>query len=317
MTPTQTRTTRRQPREAATWRAQLAALRYVPKFIQLIWQTHRGYTVAMAVLRLCRAFIPLATLWVGKLIIDAVVDMREAPADFSRLWPLVALEIVIVLVGEMLARASVLVESLLGELFSTSTSMRVMQHAATLDLYHFEDPTFYDRLERARRQTSNRIGLLAQLLTMGQDVLTLMSLGTALLRVQSMVAADPGRRRPAKLPRRDALRRARICARLPLDAGAAAARLSALRRRQRRDDQGSPTVRTRALAGRALPSTLGAPLRGAQAVVDPQGQSLDRAVDPGDAGLLRRLSHHPCACRRGSHYARLTDLSCGIVRALP
>jgi ATP-binding cassette subfamily B protein len=146
-----------------------------------MWQTHRGYTAAMAVLRLFRAFIPLATLWVGKLIIDAVVEMREAPADFSRLWQLVALEIVIVLVGEMLARASVLVESLLGELFSTYTSLRVMEHAATLDLYHFEDPTFYDRLERARRQTSNRIGLLAQLLTLGQDVLTLMSLAAAIL----------------------------------------------------------------------------------------------------------------------------------------
>jgi ATP-binding cassette subfamily B protein len=175
-----TRTTRRQPREAATWRAQLAALRYVPKFIQLMWQTHRGYTVAMAVLRLLRAVIPLAMLWVGKLIIDAVVDMREAPPDFSWLWQLVALEIVIVLVGEMLARASVLAENLLGELFSTSTSLRVMEHAATLDLYHFEDPTFYDRLEQARRQTSNRIGLLAQLLTMGQDILTLVSLGAAL-----------------------------------------------------------------------------------------------------------------------------------------
>jgi|SRR5882724_5224616 len=104
-----TRTTRRQPRETATWRAQLAALRYVPKFIQLMWQTHRGYTVAMAVLRLLRAVIPLAILWVGKLIIDAVVDMREAPPDFSRLWQLVALEIVVVLVGEILARTSVLV----------------------------------------------------------------------------------------------------------------------------------------------------------------------------------------------------------------
>jgi ATP-binding cassette, subfamily B, bacterial len=175
-----TRTTRHQPAEAATWRVQLAALRYVPKFIQLMWQTHRGYTLAMAVLRLCRAFIPLATLWVGKLIIDAVVAMREAPSDVSRLWPLVALEIVIVLAGEILARASVLVESLLGELFSTSTTLRVMAHAASLDLHHFEDPTFYDRLEQARRQTSNRIGLLAQLLTMGQDVLTLVSLGAAL-----------------------------------------------------------------------------------------------------------------------------------------
>jgi ATP-binding cassette, subfamily B, bacterial len=175
------RTARHQPQEAATWRAQLAALRYVPSLIQLMWHTHRGYTAAMAVLRLFRALTPLATLWVGKLIIDAVLAVREASLDVSRLWELVALEIVIVLVGEMLARVSVLVESLLGELFSNSTNMRLMEHAATLDLYHFEDPTFYDRLERARRQTTNRIGLLAQLLTMGQNVLTLLSLGAALL----------------------------------------------------------------------------------------------------------------------------------------
>jgi ATP-binding cassette, subfamily B, bacterial len=175
-----TRISRRQTKEAATWHAQLAALRYVPALIQLMWQTHRGYTAAMAVLRLCRACIPVATLWVGKLIIDAVVAVRETSLDLSQLWELVALELLIILVGEVLARASVLVESLLGDLFSNYTSVRLMEHAATLDLYHFEDPTFYDRLERARRQTSNRIGLLAQLLTMGQDVLTLMSLGAAL-----------------------------------------------------------------------------------------------------------------------------------------
>jgi len=172
---------RRRPHEAASWRAQLAALRYVPALLGLMWHTHRGYTAAIAVLRLLRACTPLATLWVGKLIIDTVVALREAPLDIARLWELVALEIVIVLVGEALARASTLVESLLGEIFSTYTSERLMAHAATLDLYHFEDPSFYDRLERARRQTTNRIGLLAQLLTMAQDVLTLLSLGAALL----------------------------------------------------------------------------------------------------------------------------------------
>ncbi|MGH8057001.1 MAG: ABC transporter ATP-binding protein, partial [Candidatus Entotheonellia bacterium] len=170
----------RQTRDAVTWRAQLAALRYVPSFIQLVWQTHGGYTAVMAVLRLLRACIPIAALWVGKLIIDAVVAAREGSSDFSQLWELVALEIAIVLMGEVLARASALVESLLGELFSNHISERLMEHAATLDLYHFEDPTFYDRLERARRQTTSRVGLLAQLLTLVQEVLTLLSLGAAL-----------------------------------------------------------------------------------------------------------------------------------------
>jgi ATP-binding cassette subfamily B protein len=163
-----------------TWREHVSALRYIPPLIRLVWQTHRGFTAATVVLRLVRAFVPLATLWVGKLIIDAVVAMLDAGPDLARLWPLVGLEIAIVLAGEVLARASALVESLLGDLFSNHTSVRMMEHAARLDLYHFENPEFYDQLERARRQTTARIGLLTQLITVGQDAITLVSLGAAL-----------------------------------------------------------------------------------------------------------------------------------------
>src|SRR5581483_2078589 len=172
----------RPPQKAQpSWRERIAALRYVPPLVRLVWQTHRGFTSVMVVLRLLRAFIPVATLWIGKLIIDTVVAMRDGQASFRRLWQLVALEILIVLGGEMLARASSLVESLLGDLFSNLTSVRLMEHAAALDLYHFEDPTFYDQLERARRQTTGRIGLLMQLIQMAQDTITLASLGGALL----------------------------------------------------------------------------------------------------------------------------------------
>ena len=159
----------------------MAALRYVPPLVRMVWETHHGYTLAMVVLRLARAFLPVSTLWVGKLIIDAVVGARAGAHDMTRIWELVALEIAIVLVGEVLTRTSALVESLLGDLFSNHTSIRLMQHAATLDLYQFEDPAFYDQLERARRQTTGRIGLLSQLLTMGQDTLTLITLGAALV----------------------------------------------------------------------------------------------------------------------------------------
>lgn len=172
--------TDRNPKGETTWRERIAALRYVPPFLKLVWETHRGYAATMVVLRLARAFVPVATLWIGKLIIDAVVAALDAGPDFARLWKLVALEIAIVLVGEILARASGLVESLLGDLFSNYTSVRLMEHAARLDLYHFEDPDFYDQLERARRQTTARVGLLAQLLALGQDALTLVSLGAAL-----------------------------------------------------------------------------------------------------------------------------------------
>jgi len=139
-------------------------------------------TMWVVVLRLLRAFVPVATLWVGKMIVDAVVAAtRDQSTGLTPLWKLVALEILIVLAGEALARSSSLTESLLGDLFSNHTSVRLMEHAATLDLYQFEDPSFYDRLERARRQTTGRINLLTQLLGMGQDALTLVSLGIALL----------------------------------------------------------------------------------------------------------------------------------------
>lgn len=166
--------------ETPTWRERIAALRYVPPLIRMVWQTHRGFAATMVALRLAQSFVPVASLWVGKLIIDQVVASQLSPGGVARLWNLVALEIGIVVVGELLSRSSALVESLLSDLFSNHTSVRLMQHAAKLDLYQFEDPTFYDQLERARRQTTGRIGLLARLLSMGQDTITLFSLGAAL-----------------------------------------------------------------------------------------------------------------------------------------
>src|SRR5919199_183529 len=164
-----------------TVRERVAALRHVPAFLRLVWQTHPGYAATMVTLRVGRAGVPIATLWVAKLIVDEVIAAAaRGGADLGRLWTLVAVEFAIVAVGEVLARGSALVEGLLGDLFSIRMSLRLMEHAATLDLTQFEDPTFYDHLERARRHTTGRIALLAQVLGIGQDLLTLFSLGTAL-----------------------------------------------------------------------------------------------------------------------------------------
>ena len=172
---------RQTPGERPTFRERVNALRYVPRLVRLVWETHRGYTIAMGALRLVRAFIPIATLWIGKLIIDGVVAAQRDGGSWRSVGGLVALELGLVIVGELLARASSLVESLLGDLFSNRISVRLMEHAATLDLAQFEDPTFYDHLERARRQTVGRIGLIAQVLGLGQEALTLVTLSAALL----------------------------------------------------------------------------------------------------------------------------------------
>ncbi|HUL03330.1 MAG TPA: ABC transporter ATP-binding protein [Gemmatimonadales bacterium] len=172
--------------KAPTWSERLQALRYVPPLLKLVFQTHRGYTIAILALRAVRSLIPLAVLWIGKLIIDGVIAAARVrgageQVDWWHLGVLVALELGIAVGGEGLARLSSLLESLLGDLFSNRISVRLMEHAATLDLAQYEDPETYDHLERARRQTVGRIGLVALLLSTAQDIITLVSLAGVLL----------------------------------------------------------------------------------------------------------------------------------------
>ncbi|HEU4557147.1 MAG TPA: ABC transporter ATP-binding protein [Longimicrobium sp.] len=165
-----------------TWGERLRAMRNLPPFLRMVWRTHRGMVAGICALRLLRAFVPLATLWVGKLIIDTVVTAtRTHQPDWGRITTLLVVEFGIVALGEIAARTGSLLESLLGDLFSNQMSVRLMQHAAELDLQHFEDPEFYDRLERARRQTVGRIALLSQLLTLAQDAITAATLTATLL----------------------------------------------------------------------------------------------------------------------------------------
>lgn len=164
----------------------LAALRHLPPLFKMVYAVHRGYTIAIAVLRAARAMVPLALLWVGKLIIDGVVGAIETyraggEVGWEALAALVALELAIAVVGEGLARGSSLFESLLGDLFANEISERMLAHAARLDLEQFEDSETYDRLERARRQTVGRIGLMGLVLNMSQDLFTLLSLAGALI----------------------------------------------------------------------------------------------------------------------------------------
>jgi len=108
-------------------------------------------------------------------------DGGQGAVDWWALGGLLALEFGIAVLGEGLARLSALLESLLGDLFSNRISVRLMQHAAALDLAQYEDAETYDHLERARRQTVGRIGLIALLLSTAQDLITLASLAAVLL----------------------------------------------------------------------------------------------------------------------------------------
>jgi ATP-binding cassette subfamily B protein len=151
----------------------------------MVWETEPRYVVGILLLRVSRALVPLAVLWVGKLIVDEVVRAVALAGSggelpWVRLAELLVLELGIALLGEGLTRVSALLESLLGDLFANRTSVELMRHAATLDLEQFENSEIYDKLERARRQTVNRIGLFTLLLATIQDLITLATLSVAL-----------------------------------------------------------------------------------------------------------------------------------------
>lgn len=148
----------------------------------MVWSTQPLYGTGVVVLRVLRSFGPVAMLWVGKLIVDTVVaSVGAADPDWGLLWRLILLEFAIAVMMDVLGRVSNLLEALLGDLFVNRMSVRLMEHAATLDLEHFEDPEFYDRLQRARQQTVGRVALLGTLLEIGQALLTLGSLLAVLL----------------------------------------------------------------------------------------------------------------------------------------
>src|SRR5690606_191070 len=86
-----------------SWAERLRAMRNLPPFLRMVWETHRGYMAGIAALRLLRAFVPIATLWVGKLIVDTIVAATGAgEPDWERLALLVGLEFAIVVVGEVI-----------------------------------------------------------------------------------------------------------------------------------------------------------------------------------------------------------------------
>jgi ATP-binding cassette subfamily B protein len=176
-----------------TFRERVGALRNLPPFLRQIWQTSHSLTIASGVLRLARALLPVAMLYVGKLIIDEairLVGLHVPAASFGEWWAsgrlahlaaLLGLEFGLAVASDLLGRGVALVDSLLSERFTNATSVRLMEHAATLDLEDFEDSELQDRLDRARRQTMGRMTLMSQLFGQAQDVVTIVGFAAGLV----------------------------------------------------------------------------------------------------------------------------------------
>ena len=176
-----------------SFRERLGALRHVGPLFLLVWGTSAPLTMATMTLRLVRSLLPVSTLYVGKLIIDEVIRTAALPGRpdtwnawmasglLNRALQLILLEFALAIAAEALARAVSLVDRLLGMQFSISTSTRLMEHAATLDLEQFEDSEVQDRLERARSQTSLGLGVMGQVFGQVQTLITIVSFAAGLV----------------------------------------------------------------------------------------------------------------------------------------
>src|SRR3984893_12045683 len=166
----------------SSWQERLAALRNTPPVLKIVWQSGPGVVVFGLVARLFASLLPLALLWIPKLIVDAIVHARAAQQVVSpRLWWLVAAEFGLAVLTGILGRAIDYSDSLLADKYTRHVSIQVMKHAAELDLIAYEDPVFYDRLERARVQATDRLGMIQQIGRLIQLVITTITLSVTIV----------------------------------------------------------------------------------------------------------------------------------------
>src|SRR4029453_10131740 len=170
-----------------------SALRTLRPFIAMVWRASPSLMAASLAMRLVRALVPVVALYVGKLIIDDVVRLVQmsdrpvtldgwlASGELQWLGILLSAEAPLAVLSDVLIRFVSLVDGLLSEKVTNASSVSLMEHAATLDLEDFEDAEFQDQLESARRQTSGRLTLMAQLLAQAQALVTVASFAAGLL----------------------------------------------------------------------------------------------------------------------------------------
>jgi ATP-binding cassette subfamily B protein len=164
------------------WRDRLSALRNVPTVLRFVWESGRTAVVLGLVSRIIASLLPPALFWVSKLIIDNIFRTVTTHQPISsRLWWLVAAEFSIAVSMGLVGRLIDYLDALLAGKYMNYISVRVMEHAASLDLLAYEDPVFYDRLERARVQATDRLYMIQAIGRLIQQVITTITLSISIM----------------------------------------------------------------------------------------------------------------------------------------
>jgi ATP-binding cassette, subfamily B, bacterial len=156
-----------------TWRSRVSAMRNIPPVMRMVWECGPKTVIWSVILRIALAGTPVAILKVSYWLIQAVVNGYKYHTALPHyFWWIVALEFGLASLAAILSRGVGFCDSLLGDLYLQHISVRVMEHASQLDITAFENPEYYDRLERAKAQATDRIAMIQMVGTLVQLVLT-------------------------------------------------------------------------------------------------------------------------------------------------
>jgi len=167
-------------------RLTLGYLRALPRVFQLVKDSSRGFAAGIVALLIGQAVIPASMAWVGKLIVDAVVQAARtgARADERRVVEYVLIEFGLMVVSTVLSRGQALLRDLMRASLGNHVNTMILEKAATLELRHFEDADTYDKMQNARREASVRpLSLVLELASLGQQLLILISYAALLARL--------------------------------------------------------------------------------------------------------------------------------------
>ena len=166
----------------SSWRDRLSALKNVPPIMKIVWRSGPGVVTFGVIARLIAALLPLGLAYIPKLIIDILVQLvkNHGPVP-ERLWWYVGAEFGLAAFSSIVARAIDYSDSLLANKYTHYVSIQVMKHASELDLTAYEDPIYYDRLERARVQATDRLVMIQSIGRLQLQAITALTMSIAVM----------------------------------------------------------------------------------------------------------------------------------------
>ena len=160
----------------------MRALRNLPPLLRILWDSGPLVVTWGILLRIIVAFAPLGIAAVAAWIVNGVQGRMMGQDLRPHFWWMVALEVILAVTMAALLRVIDYLDSVLADRYTHYVSIRVMDQASKLDLTTYEDPVFYDRLERARVQATDRLAMIQQMGRLLQQSVTTLAFTGLLLQ---------------------------------------------------------------------------------------------------------------------------------------